>query len=486
MPAVLEYDFPNLLQSPLLSRSSANPSVTASPLRLALGGAFALAAAMGIGRFVYTPILPFMTEGIPLSAANAGLIASANFLGYLVGALAGSLGGLPGSQRSWFLSALLASAVTTMAMGLNGTLAAFLLLRFIGGVASAFVLVFASALVLEQLAMTGRAGLSALHFAGVGSGIALSAILVAVLGGSGFSWRELWFASGLTTLVLLTVITWLVPRPSREYGSLETPGSRSGRKSGRYSGALLRLVIAYGLFGFGYVITTTFISVITRQTPALNDAEAVVWLAVGLAAAPSIYIWNRLSGLYGASKAFAAACLAEAIGVGLSVTAGSPILIIVAAALVGGTFVAISALGLIEARRLTTGDPRQALGIMTASFGLGQVIGPWFAGLLHELTGDFQAASFAAAISLVVAAALVLIHGKTAVKEGPRPVVPDWESLRAQLLSEGKADLVDAIETLRAEGGKIDAIRQLRENGYLEEPEAEASNSPYDQPSWKK
>ena len=61
--------------------------------------------------------------------------------------------------------------------------------------------------------MNGRAGLSALHFAGVGSGIALSAIMVALLGGNGFSWQELWFASGLTTLVLLIVITRLVPRP---------------------------------------------------------------------------------------------------------------------------------------------------------------------------------------------------------------------------------------------------------------------------------
>ncbi|WP_209011523.1 YbfB/YjiJ family MFS transporter [Roseibium aggregatum] len=454
-----------------LSGSPHPPSAKTAPLRLALGGAFALAAAMGIGRFVYTPILPFMAEGIPLSAANAGLIASANFLGYLVGALAGSLGGLPGSQRSWFLSALLASAVTTIAMGLTDHLAVFLLLRFFGGVASAFVLVFASALVLEQLAMTGRAGLSALHFAGVGSGIALSAILVAVLGGNGFSWQELWFASGLTTLGLLIAITWLVPRPRKEFGSIETPDTQSGRKSGRYSGDLLRLVIAYGLFGFGYVITTTFISVITRQTPELNEAEAVVWLAVGLSAAPSIYVWNRLSGRYGPTRAFAAACLAEAVGVGLSVTADTPALIIVAAALVGGTFVAISALGLIEARRLTTGDPRQALGIMTASFGLGQVVGPWFAGLLHEMTGDFQAPSFAAAISLVVAAGLVLMRTKTVLKESPRPVVPDWDSLRAQLLSEGKADLVDAIETLRAEGGKIDAIRQLRKNGYLDGPE---------------
>ncbi len=57
-------------------------------MRLALGGAVAMGCAMGIGRFVYTPVLPFMAEAIPLTASEAGVIASANFLGYLLGAMA--------------------------------------------------------------------------------------------------------------------------------------------------------------------------------------------------------------------------------------------------------------------------------------------------------------------------------------------------------------------------------------------------------------
>ena len=61
---------------------------SASPVLLAFGGFCALAAAMGIGRFALTPVLPFMSEAIPLSAYEAGLIASSNYLGYLIGALA--------------------------------------------------------------------------------------------------------------------------------------------------------------------------------------------------------------------------------------------------------------------------------------------------------------------------------------------------------------------------------------------------------------
>src|SRR5580704_9209889 len=139
-------------------------------LPIAIGGLLAIAAAIGIGRFVYTPILPPMIEALGLSKAQAGLIASANFLGYLIGALLAAMPTLPGSRRLWLLCALTVSSLTTGAMGLFETIPMFFVQRFVGGAASAFVLIIASTVVLERLATFGRSGLSALYFAGVGSG----------------------------------------------------------------------------------------------------------------------------------------------------------------------------------------------------------------------------------------------------------------------------------------------------------------------------
>ena len=152
-----------------------------TPFTLALGGLLALAAAIGIGRFVYTPILPPMTAALGMPKATAGFIASANFLGYLTGALLAATPFVPGSRRKGLVVALAVSALTTGAMGLASSTAAFLVLRFVGGVASAFALVFASALVLDRLAAAGRSELSAVHFGGVGTGIAISAALVSAL-----------------------------------------------------------------------------------------------------------------------------------------------------------------------------------------------------------------------------------------------------------------------------------------------------------------
>src|SRR5512138_390807 len=233
-------------------------------LGVALGGCLALAAAMGIGRFVYTPILPFMVETLGLSQAEAGIIASANFLGYLLGALAAAKASLPGGRRRWFLVALAISALTTAAMAAVATVPPFIVLRFASGVASAFVLVFASALVLERLTAAGRTGLWALHFAGVGVGIASSAVLVALLAEGGVGWRGLWLASGALALLALLAVLRLVPVDR------EAPAPQRGNGPRRVNPRLVALIVAYGLFGFGYVITATFISTQVRLTPALQ------------------------------------------------------------------------------------------------------------------------------------------------------------------------------------------------------------------------
>ena len=378
---------------------------------LALGGLLSLAAAMGIGRLVYTPILPFMQEGLGLPADDAGLIASATFLGYLAGALVGAARSLPGNPRHWFLGGLLVSALTSAAMAATTSLSAFLFIRFVSGMASAFVLVFSTTLVLERLNAAGRGQLSALHFAGVGCGIAFSAILVSSLANLSADWRQLWIASGLVTLILFAAAARLVPAPSLQTKPAPTEAGVPPARASYLTGSLIRLIAAYGLFGFGYVITATFVSAIARSEPSLQASEPFVWLTVGLFAAPSILVWNKVAARTGARRAFAIACILEAFGVALTVVTKEPVLFLLGAALLGGTFMGITALGLMEGRRQAgPGGPaaeRQMLAILTAAFGLGQVVGPWLAGRLHAITGSFDAPSLVAAAALLVAAILV-------------------------------------------------------------------------------
>jgi predicted MFS family arabinose efflux permease len=369
-----------------------------SAMSLALGGLIAMAVGLGIGRFVYTPILPPMMVALGLSKSSAGLIASANFAGYLAGALGATRASLPGPQRLWLPGALVLSAATTAAMGLTGSMAGFLVLRFLGGAASALVLILSSALVLDQLAKARRPNLAPLHFAGVGTGIAASAALVAAQSSFGASWASMWMASGGLSLIGALAVTLLLsgpaapsPPPQRE------PGAGRDRRLGR-------ITAAYGLFGFGYVITATFLVAIVRATPAIRPLESVIWIMVGLAAAPSVIVWTFVARRIGIPRAFATAALMEAAGVLASVVWPSVTGISLAAALVGGTFMGLTALGLMRGRELAPGNPRPVMAAMTGAFGVGQIIGPAMAGVVSDALGGFTVPSLAAAAGLVLAA----------------------------------------------------------------------------------
>lgn len=372
-----------------------------APFSIAMGGFLAMAAGIGIGRFVYTPILPPMVEAVPLSKSAAGLIASANFVGYLAGALLAAWPGLPGTRRFWLMLGLAANALCLAAMGLTQSLALFMVLRLTAGVASAFALIFSSALVLDRLARAGRPGLSALHFAGVGSGIALSAAVVAILLAGHSPWPSLWFASGTLSLAAAIGVVLLVPAQESAAPTAATSGAKA-------AGGFTALLVAYSLFGFGYVITATFLMALIRAAPALAPLEPFAWIFVGLSAAPSTVLWNAVAARWGILKGFALAALVEAIGVAASVLWVSTPAIVLAAVLLGGTFMGLTALGLIAARERGTGDPRARLGLMTAVFSAGQIVGPAFAGYAYDLTGSLTLPSLAAAVALLLAAALAL------------------------------------------------------------------------------
>ena len=316
-------------------------------MALACGGLLAMAAALGIGRFVYTPILPAMLGALGWSKSDAGLIASANFLGYLAGALMAGRPFVAARPRAWLLTALALSAVSTAAMAAPSDIASFAALRFVGGIASAFVIVCASTLVLERLAVSGRRSLSAVHFAGVGVGIVISAIAVSAMLASGAGWRSLWIGSGAIALLAAISAAWLIP-PAGDVAAASKPQVLRTAPS-----RLGAMVVAYGLFGFGYVITATFLVTIVRLTAEVRVLEPWVWVLFGLAAIPSVACWTWLSQRIGIMNAFAAACVIEALGVAASVEWVTISGVCFSALVLGGTFMGLTALGFMAARALS-------------------------------------------------------------------------------------------------------------------------------------
>ena len=366
-----------------------------------------MAAIMGIGRFAYTPLLPPMQDTLGWSVAQAGDVASANFVGYLLGAFITSSLAQSSARRFWLLLAFVFSAVTTAAGFVVDTYAGWMAIRFASGLASAFCLVLGTATVMEKITAHSRASLGAVHFAGVGIGIVFSVLVIEWAESAGLSVFAQWGVLGAASALLLT-LAWMafgrLPGPPGE--SNEVLPVKSTGKS-RASQSLKRLIIAYGLFGFGYVVTATFIVAIARQMDNAALFEPLTWIVVGVFAAVSIYVWQGVAVRLGVIEALRLALAMEAVGVLLAGMVSGPFAILVGGALLGGTFVAISALGFVAARQLATGNEGRVIGWMTAAFGGGQLLGPAVAGRLAEYTEGFAAPSLLAASLLMIGVILL-------------------------------------------------------------------------------
>ena len=353
-------------------------------MRAGLIGLAALAVGMGIGRFAFTPILPMMqAEGLSLAAG--GWLASANYAGYLAGAL--SARWLRGEHAVRVGLALI--ALTTLGMALEVPLWAWLALRAAAGVASAWLLVNVSAWALRQAAPGG------VLFAGVGAGSAAAGLTCLVLMQAGLGAAAAWIALG-TAAALAAALLW----PAFRVGEVQGGDAPKPRWSLRSAS----LVLCYGAYGFGYIIPATFLPAMARE--ALGDPSIFgwAWPVFGAAAAASTLTAAALARRFGSRRVWVASHLVMALGVVAPLVAPGIAGIGIAAVCVGATFVVITMVALQEAAQAGGGALMAA---MTAAFAAGQIAGPAFVSLLAYAGDGFAAASYAACFLLVASAAVL-------------------------------------------------------------------------------
>lgn len=361
----------------------------------------ALMMAMGIGRFALTPQMPHLLSEGQFDLTAAGLIAAANYLGYLLGAVDAMFAHRPQQVQRRLHGGLWLCVLLTLASFWADGFWSHLVLRFGTGVASAWVLVMITSLSQPLAAAAGRPGLGALVFAGPGLGIFLTGLLALVSHLLNQTSATLWLIYAAAALVMLLSVWRLLPTPVVTTTVVAAPVSPSNR-------GIARLAVIYALYGVGYIIPATFLSQMANAQFHGQWQADLFWPCFGLAAALGVLLvslrrhdpettrhwlmatlWLQAAGVF--------ACL---LGSGLGLALG--------VILCGTPFLACMQLVMQRSRELAPHATQRNAGMLTACFAVGQLSGPLLAALSSHFSGGLQPALVIAGSGLLMAGGLAM------------------------------------------------------------------------------
>ncbi|MCO1349729.1 YbfB/YjiJ family MFS transporter (plasmid) [Burkholderia vietnamiensis] len=460
-----------------MSRSDAHTASRARPSAdadrrartAALACMVGLAVALGVGRFAFTPLLPLMLADGSIGLRAGSWLASANYAGYFVGAL--SCAALPVAPARMVRFGLAATVLLTAAMGVGHLLPAWLAVRFVAGVVSAWTFVFVSQWGLRRLAELHAPEWSGVIYAGPGVGIVLTGLIGGALAGHraapgwlGFAalsallsaaiWRTFGrapapvapaaavapapapaasavpaahtpaaavtpaavpataapaptapaTAAPATAAPATTAPAPTAPAPTAPAPTAPAPTAPPDARRRRADAAWL--VALYGMPGFGYIITATFLPVIARAAlPAGSPWPDLFWPMFGAALIVGAIAAARLPGHWDNRLLLAAGCTTQALGIAAGIVWPNAAGFSIGSVLLGLPFTAITLFAMREARRLHGERAAGLMGYATASYGVGQILGPLVAAPLTARFGSFSPALWVAAGALLAGAA---------------------------------------------------------------------------------
>src|SRR5690554_2308564 len=371
-------------------------------LRVIIAGALVLLVVHTLGRFIYTPLLPWLVKDGVLSLKQGADIASWNYLGYLIGALLAMRWHRVAQIRKILPWALAINVLSTLLQTQAETVEALSVLRLINGITNGLVFVQAPSFILEWLARHGRATASGLVYLGVGFGLVVSSALVAIPA-QWLDGPERWWPA----FVLSVPLAWWgwcqlrgldIPEPLEKALSTDitAPSMRL------FDRASTPLFLSYAGAGLGYILPMTFLPMLASIELA-PDSFLVngSWLLVALATLPAPWIWNKLGALLGDALALRFNYILQLLSVLAVLLLPSAWGVVICALLIGGTFLGAVLLTQRLARTLHPHQGPRLSAALVALYGFTQLAGPWLTAQWLAANGTLQGAFWLGAGALL-------------------------------------------------------------------------------------
>ncbi len=369
-------------------------------LKVILAGALVLLVVHTLGRFIYTPMLPWLIQDGVLTVKQGADVASWNYLGYLIGALLAMRWHRIEQIRSVLPWALGINVICTFLQTQTESFELLSLLRLINGISNGVVFVQAPAFILEWLARHGRASASGLVYLGVGAGLIVSSGLVS-LPADMLSGAQRWWPAFLLS-VPLAIWGWLqlmrleVASPVAVTTSATPPSSKLLDKDST------PLFLSYAGAGMGYILPMTFLPTLASQMPDIPQSlVSYSWLVVALATLPAPWIWNKVGAMLGDTRALRVNYLVQLLGVLAVLVLPGSIGVLLCGLLVGGTFLGTVLLSQRLARTLHPHQGPRLSAALVALYSVTQLAGPWLTKQWLNAGGSLQGAFWLGAGALI-------------------------------------------------------------------------------------
>jgi MFS family permease len=370
-------------------------------------GTLVVFGALGMARFGYSFLLPPMQVSLGMNNTQAGILATANLIGYLALSV---IGGALATRYGPRIVVAIALALVGIGMLFTGVVSTFLpavFWRAVTGVGSGASNVPAMGLVGGWFAARRRG--FATGVAAMGSSLGLILIgtfiprVLTAYGEDG--WRISWYIFGVTTLVL-SLLAWLLLRndPSEvnqgRYG--ESPDLAEPRLRSTVihwgsiykASAVWHLGLVYVAFGFSYIIYMTFfVKRLIAEGGYSQEAAGNLFMTMGWFSLICGLIWGAVSDVIGRKWAMMLVYIVQALAFITFALAANSIAFTVSAILFGLTAWSIPTIMAATCNDVLGAKMAPAaLGFITLFFGIGQAVGPSVAGVMADASGTFSPA----------------------------------------------------------------------------------------------
>jgi len=371
-----------------------------------LAGIIALIVGVGVARFVFTSLLPFMLDDF-LELTFAGILASMNYVGYLSGSIFSVFLKDINTKVKYFRIGMFLCVSTTLVLGVTTNETVWLISRVIAGFGAAMALIVGSAIVMTKLNFQDKTKAMGIHFSGIGFSILVTDLIKRAVFYNGGTWQDSWLYLTLFGAIVTVYSVYILSIDKK----LKQKAIKHKIDKSLFTPFVIVLILAYFTEGVGMVVQATFLPDIINSLEGLSGYGGFTWTLVGLAGIPSCIIWMRLAHKYGSVNIIMITMFLQVIGILIPALSNNVYLNLFSGILYGGTFVALVALFMNLGGSLAGANPVILMGAVTTAYGIGQVAAPLYSVALIEYFGNYNYALYVTAF-IVFSGIVLLFFGK--------------------------------------------------------------------------